>query len=206
MVKILSQAGQSLADMYDVEGSIAGIDELLTRELPIVHEMGATIFSERLRIQVWNINTGPLPQNTNFDLGILNPSQAGMGRILGVVVVCNIAAQVATASVSIDRPLAGGATINECPIWIWGGDSYPTRLELDTSIVQRDVLLCAPGQCFIPNFVSGNRQGPWPMLHVMFRGRMAGFGAGTETIWFKTMIGFFQTDGVSEYGTPVPSW
>ena len=45
MVKILSQAGISLADLYNVEGSIAGIEQLDTRELPIVHEMSGTIFS-----------------------------------------------------------------------------------------------------------------------------------------------------------------
>lgn len=206
MGKILSQAGRSLADQYDVEGSIVGIDQLLSNEIPLVHEMGATLFSERFRFQMFQARSNPTGQNSNIDLVIAEVGEKGVARILGVLVVCNIAAQMATASVSVYRPARAGVTFSAFPVWVWGGDSWPTRLDLDGSTVQRDVLLGAPGQNMTPSFVGGTKQGPNPMTDIVCRGRTSGFGAGTETVWFLIFVGFTQTDGVSNYGADIPSW
>lgn len=206
MVKILSQAGKSLADMYDLEGSIVGIDDLDTRNLPIVHDVSGTVFSERLRFSPFTAITGALPQNTNFDLAFGPIAGDSVARLTGVSVFCNIAAQVATCSVSIHRHAFGSVVQRDIPVWIWGGDSFATRVSLDGAPVQRDALLGAPGQVQLPQFVGGEKQGPNPTTDIWMRGRMAGFGAGTETVWFVLFIAFSQTDGISNYGARIPSW
>ena len=66
MPKILSQAGDSLADSYDVAGSIAGVDDLITQDVQLLHEMGGTIFSERLTSQVLTIASGSIAQNSEY--------------------------------------------------------------------------------------------------------------------------------------------
>ena len=66
MPKILAQAGISLADVYDVEGSIAGTDELLSEDVSLVHEMGGHMMSERCRSFVVTLATGDQIQNANF--------------------------------------------------------------------------------------------------------------------------------------------
>lgn len=208
MTEILSQAGFSLADMYDVVGSIAGIDELLSKEVSLVHDMQAQIFSERFRFQMFQVRSDPTGQNTNIDLNIdlIGGLGDSIGRILGVVVVCNLATQMATASVAAHRPALGPAIFRDFPFWIWGGDTFPTRLGLDGTIVQRDVLIGAPGQNMLPSFAGGTKQGPFPFTDIRCRGRTSGFGAGTETVWFLVYVGFTQTDGVSNYGARVPGW
>jgi len=69
MPKVLGQVGVSLADAYDIEGSIAGVDELVTRDVSLTHDMAATIFSERVSTAIRRSATAALAQNTLFDRG-----------------------------------------------------------------------------------------------------------------------------------------
>lgn len=207
MVKILSKAGQSLADMYQVAGSIVGVDELETRELGIMHELGATVFSERFTTTILKARSAPTAQNTNIDMSFDGQSGTSMARVLGVAVFCNIAAQMATFQVSVHREPGVGTNVDQdYPVWIWGGDSFPTRISLDGTLVQRDVLLGAPGQVHLPNFLEGSKQGTNPVLDLRMRGRTAGFGAGTETIWVLIYLAFTVSGGISDFGARIPSW
>ena len=127
MVKILSQSGNSLADMYDVVGSIAGIEQLQTRELPIVHEMGATLFSERFNAGIRRMTTVALAQNTNFDVVIANLGR-GIGRIFHVVCLANQQARALNVMVAL-RSTSDG---REIPIFIWDtNDDVETAIRID---------------------------------------------------------------------------
>ena len=113
MTKILGQAGTSLADVYDIEGSIAGVDQLLSEEVTLEHEMGGVIFSERLIGSIERLTTGALVQNTSWDLTLVTPP--GIFRVLGVYVQADVGARSTRAQVSIRDPTSA----RELPLFIW---------------------------------------------------------------------------------------
>lgn len=201
MGKILSQAGNSLADLYDVEGSIAGIDTLDTRELPIVHEMGHTVFSERLSGVMTNSSSGAVLQNATWDneladLGV-TPS-----RIVGVAVFTTLSARVSDVTVSVREP----STDREIPIFSWdlnegiivgriraGGVSGATEFLQNTTIGT------------LPSMLIGTDQ-PLPVDQIAFRGLTTGFGAGSVTVNLVLYRIFPQIIGISSRGLPIPGW
>ena len=204
MVKILSQSGRSLADIYNVRGSIAGIDQLETRELPIVHEMGATVFSERFRTSVREVSSGAIAQNTDWDV-ILATLPATVTRILGVIVATTAVASLVRASLMLRDPISGGGT--EIPFWVWdGANSIATRFMDSGTIVVQDLLLASPTLFQIPTFSGGVEQGAVPVRDLAFRGRAGGFGAGTVTTNAFIFVAFSFTPSVPSFGLPIPSW
>lgn len=204
MVKILSQAGISLADMYQVDGSIAGIESMETRELPIVHEVGATVFSERFRTTIREIDTGPIAQSTEFNLEI-NSLPASITRLLGVMAVADTSSRVLNAAVSVHDAVADPIA-QDFPIWVWSGNSVNLRLLVGGTVVQRGLLIPEPETVLIPTFVGGQDQGASPVKDLRFRGASTAFGAGTVTINFAVFLAFTFTSGVSAFGARVPSW
>ena len=203
MVKILSQGGRSLADMYDVEGSIAGIDSIETRELPLVHEMGATLFSERFRTTFRRVTTGALNQNATSNLAITNMPE-GISRILGVQVWADAAARIASCAVAVNDPIAGGG--QDFPIWVFDiGNSTLINVEDLGAVAARDLLTPVIG-LQIPTFLTTGTQGPLPMSEIDVRTTTTGFGAGTVTLFALIHFAFTYTGGVSAFGARVPSW
>jgi len=204
VVKILSQAGNSLADTYDVEGSIAGIDQLETRELPIVHEMGATVFSERLSGAIRRATSGAILQNTNFDI-ILTDLPATPSRVLGVTVVTDVAGRVSTAAILIRDAGAG----REMPIFVWdSGEQFMVcrMVENNAAVGTLELLVTSlnlPG--FPPSMIIGTDQ-PQEVDQIAFRGRSTGFGAGTVTITALIYLAFSEVGGISSRGLPIPGW
>ena len=206
MAKILSQSGVSLADIYDVEGSIAGIDTLDTRSLPIVHEIGASVWSERASGAIRRTSTGALAQNTTWDLQLDN-LPASINRILGVFVFTDNAARIQNAQVSVG---SGG---REQPLWFWdvNEQNIELRLQDDGGAVAVVFGLCSDrnmGAGTLPSMAFGSVQ-PQPIDDIIFRGDTAGFGAGAVTVTALIYIGFSEVGrafGVSSYGLPVPSW
>ena len=152
MAKILSQSGDSLADAYDIEGSIAGIDNLLSEEVNLVHEMGATIFSERLSSRILSISAGAISQSSSLDI---NFSVNEMSRLLGIQVLTSAAARLSIVQVSITSPPA--VDNSDMPIFVWdgGGDSFRTaRLLINGSFQTLELLL--PGNVpLLPNLLIG---------------------------------------------------
>ena len=204
MGKILSQAGNSLADVYDVEGSIAGIEHLETHDLPIVHEMGATVFSERFSTDIRRATSGALAQNTAWDVVVTNLATTPF-RILGVVVFALTANRANLASVAVRDPLDG----RELPIWLWDSNAdveVQARLSDDGGAVAT-VQMLRPGQILeaIPHLTSGADQ-PQPVNEIAFRGLTLGFGAGTVETIMLLHNGFSQVGGISSRGLPIPSW
>jgi len=201
--KILSQSGDSLADIYDVAGSIAGIDHLETHELPIVHEMGHTVFSERQGGRHTRLVSGALSEDDTFDITSTDMTN-GINRILGVMVFGDAAARIDHAMVAIRDPVTG----REFPIWIWATannvESAIRIIDNDGAIAEQFALI--GGALQVPSFSFGPDQ-PQSMPEFVFRGLAAGFGVGNVTL--KALI--YRTfasvaSGLSSRGVPVPGW
>jgi len=209
MVKVLSQSGDSLADLYDVVGSIAGIDQLITEELPIVHELGATIQSERFSLAMRNMSSGAILQSVDFDT-VINDLPAGVTRVLGVFVTTNTAGRTAHVTVS----LRDGDDDDELPIFSWSagqGDlEYVARLAVDGGAVA-NVLLLRPLQNMpnLPSFLtSAGQPTNQRVAEIAFRGTSTAFGAGTVTARAVVLIAHthFGSPHLSNRGILIPSW
>lgn len=201
MPKVLSQSGNSLADVYDVEGSIAGIEELLSKDVNLVHEMGSTIFSERLSARMIALSSGALAQSLEWDI---NFSFAEHTRILAVQVVTATVARVNQASVAL---LSGAAVDDmEVPIWAWDANegSVVARVLIGGAVATQAVLI-SPIVPQVPSMLTGN-DAPRPASTVSFRGGTTAFGAGT-VITQALIYGLFpQVAGLSSRGLPIPGW
>ena len=205
MAKILSKSGDSLADTYDVEGSIAGIDELLSEEINLTHEMGGVLFAERLVGRVFTLPALGKLQNTAFATGFtvaLTPA-----RILGLQVITDVAGRLANAQVSI----AGqGTTNNDMPVWFWdvAADAEgPIRIILGGVLATLSILRPITPS-LIPNLTICRAEGQPPQspLSLSLRGVTGGFGAGTVDITALVYVAFAQTGGLSSRGLPLPGW
>lgn len=203
MVKILSQAGASLADVYDVQGSVAGIDQLETRELPIVHEMGSTVFSERLSGNHRRQVTAALAQSTAFDVVLTDFGQGNVQRILGVSVLANFSSRIARAMVAIRDPIDE----RELPIFVWdtANDAESVIRIVDNGAAAVDMSVLIPNPLILPSMLLGDGQ-PDQMPDIAFRGVTSAFGAGTVVLTLLIYHVFAELGGVSSHGLPVPSW
>jgi len=204
MPKVLSQAGISLADTYDVEGSIAGIETLESRDVSLVHEMGATILSERLSGTIRRVSTAALAQNTAFD-SFFTDLPAGISRILGITVFSDVAARVGQLSVMARDPTSG----REQPLWVWQSTN-----DLEFNVRMSDNGAAAANHSFyrpihpiraLPSLIIGGGQ-PQRVSDVAFRGLTNAFGAGTVTVVLIMYIALMQVGGISSRGLPVPGW
>jgi len=201
VVKILSKSGDSLADVYDVQGSIAGIDNLESKEVQLVHEMGATIFSERLSSSMVAISSGAVDQSLEWDVSVgFNQNS----RVLGIAVVSSNEGRLTNATVSI----RSGVSIDnmEVPIWAWdaGGGVVAARVLVGGSLTNRNLLISEMVP-IVPNFLVGP-DSPRPADILQFRGGTTAFGAGAVTTQLLVYLAFPQTGGLSSRGLPIPSW
>jgi len=205
MTKILSKAGASLADMYDIEGSIAGIDQLETRELPIVHEMGATVLSERLTTRVFRIPTGAINQSTDFNVELTTLPETP-ARLLGVQVITDVATRVESAAVLGTDPRLS----QDFPLWAFDTTlAQAEAVTLEDAGVSADFFLLVPrtGLNIFPAFVGGREQQDPMVSSVTLTGRSTAFGAGTVSVIALMLLAFPRRDGsVSSKGVPIPSW
>lgn len=205
MVKILSRSGASLADVYDVEGSIAGIEQLETRELPIVHEMGATVLSERFTTRIFRIPTGAIAQDVSFrvELATLPETPA---RLLGIQVIADNLARILRLAVVVHDPTVG----QDMPVWI-----SDASVALAESVILEDagasatfdlaIPIFIPGM--FPTFVGGREQQDNMVSSLVLVGRSTGFGAGSVSATALCYLAFPRRDGsVSSKGLPIPSW
>jgi len=205
MVKVLSQAGISLADVYDVEGSIAGVEQLQADEIQVVHEMGATIFSERLSGAIRRATTGAILQSTAWDIILVDLPNVP-ARVLGVFVFTDASARVSNVSVHIRNPLSG----REIPIFAWDSNENTMAIRMDdndTGPAAREFLATNMNVANMPSMLIGDRQ-PQSVQNIAFRGLTLAFGAGNVTVTALIYIAFTQIGGmgVSSYGLPIPSW
>lgn len=203
MIKILSKSGDSLADMYDVKGSIAGIEQLNSREVSLVHEMGATLFSERFSGAIRRTSSGAIAQNLNWN-NVLLDLPAGPFRIFGVAVFIDTSAAITMASIAVQDPNG-----REVPIWSWDIlDDVETRVRFsnDGAAVAATIFLRPTRNMeSIPHLMAGTGQ-PQRVPNIAFRGQMAAFGGGTAECTALIHIGLSRVAGISSRGLPIPSW
>jgi len=202
VVKVLSQGGRSLADQYDVVGSVAGIEQLDSREVTLVHEMGATLFSERFRTTIRRIQSGSIAQSSAWSVSLTNLPTA-ITRLIGISVFADDGSRVSNAALFASNP-----TVNtEFPIWVWNGTSREMRHnDFGVGVATFDTLIGEPSLQFVPTFIGGEQQGSQPVKDLVFRGITTGFGAGTVDITALFFMAFNFTGGVSAFGAQVPSW
>lgn len=206
MVKVLAQAGNSLADIYDVEGSIAGIEHLETHDLPIVHEMGATVFSERISANIRRGTSGATAASTAFDVDI-PLGAAPVIRILALSVFTTVTARLDHVTASMHDVLNG----REIPIFAWdtndGGTESAVRVSLEGAAAAEAIMLVprVSAQVNMPNMIIGSGQ-PNGIPEIAFRGITTAFGAGTVTCTVLVQQCFPFLRGISSRGLPVPSW
>jgi len=195
----------SLADSYDIEGSIAGVEELLSQDVSLVHEMGNTIFSERLSGRMVNFETAAIGQSTAFVGGFVTDLEVPVMRILGVEVMVDTVDRVADMCVSISQ--GAGTVGNEMPIWVFaGGSNYRTvRFLVDGTLANQNVADPVPAFTKLPNILVGRPQ-PETTSIMNVRGTTTAFGAGDVTITVAVYLAFPQGQALSSRGLPVPSW
>jgi len=206
--KILSRSGVSLADVYDVEGSIAGIEELQSREVQLVHEMATTIFSERVGAQILRISTGDIAQNITWDLLIPGLTSVPM-RLLGVAVVADDGSRVTRVQASI-RNAALITAGREIPFFLWhsGTDtSVPFRwVDNGAGVANESYLRQVSPLPALPGLLFGDdarRQVP----AIVFRGNASGFGAGTVSVVLEVLVAWAESpENISSRGLPFPGW
>ena len=203
--KILSQSGISLADAYDIEGSIAGVEQLDSEEVKVVHEMGGTMFSERVAGLVRRSTTGAIAQNIAID-DVLNLPNT-LVRIYGIQVITDNAARLTRVSVSLRSSPAG--VVQEMPLWVWTTNESSRTVDLvDNSVGPSGVQLLLPetsSKQALPIMLIGTNQRQ-NVGQLAFRGLTSGFGAGTVVVTMIVYHAFAQLEGVSSYGIPAPSW
>jgi len=203
MSKIQSQAGKSLADIYDVKGSRIDIDELIANDVTLFHEMGQTIFSENFSLRLLRLSSGAINENTTFD--IIAETRPGPIRILNV--------QVLTPDDPADLDFAAvmirdNVNNREIPIWATEGTtSTVVRMTDEGAVGNRFVYEPVLSLLGSPTMLSGDSQ-PQPISQLAFRGASGGFGAGTVTYVALILIAFAGVagGGVAAVGLPIPSW
>jgi len=202
--KILGKAGVSLADVYDVQGSIAGIDTLDSEEVKTVHEMGTTIFSERYAGDIRRVTTGDIAQNTNASAFITN-LPAGPFRIQAISVfnpVLNSVARINNLGIYVRDPDNG----TEVLVWAWDG-TINRQFMSDEGAAAAVVEALPPLTSIysIPLTMIGVNQ-PETVRDIAIRISTLGFGAGTVEAVALIYLSFNQVAGLSSFGLPVPGW
>jgi len=204
VVKILSQSGITLADAYNVVGSIAGIDELLSNEVSLVHDLSGTLFSERYVTTFRRIISGDVLQSTNIDIIIAN-LPATPTRLLGLCVMADDASRVSVAAVSVRDPLASGG--QEIPIWVWDRtNATVARFDDQGTVGAHEIMHGIPELTSVPTMIGGSGQGPGMVDGIALHAQSSAFGAGTVEMTVLMYFGFAFQQGLSSKGLPFPSW
>lgn len=207
--KILSQAGTSLADVYDIEGSIAGLEELDVRDIKGVHDLGPQIHSERLLVFNLQIDGTAVLQSVNWGI-FLGSFPDSINRVLSATVIADTAARVDFCSILIED------TVNdrEHLIWAWdSADDVESRVRWNpgtgatTETVLRPSSNIAGG---LPTLIA-RTGGSSAMPNLVFRGRSLAFGAGTVQALALIQVarpdrGAPSAGDPSSHGLPIPSW
>jgi len=206
--KILGEAGKSLADIYDVEGSVVDIEELDARVIQAVHELGEVINSERMGVAIIRMSTGDLLQTITFDVVTPVLDMPGITRVLGVMVFAD-GDRVLTANVN----LTNGAAQNELALWWWDPATdlaLTGRVMVLGSIASRVLLRPSVNYANLPTLATGPGQRA-QMPAFSLRGITTTFGAGTVEITAHILIANADVKGTgigapSNIGLPMPSW
>lgn len=206
--KILAQAGSSLADVYDVEGSVVGLEELDVTDVKGVHDLGPTIHSERLTGFMPVLATGAIEDDTafNIDLASVVALPRSINRLMGVQVILGTTARIASCCIVMGEPTTG------LDIVIWAWDSA-VDAEIAVRTFGATVIYLRPAvwpQGMLPIILTqmGNAK---RMPNIVFRGLTNSFGAGTVVLTATLMMARPNNANPaagepSSHGLPIPSW
>jgi len=208
--KVLGNAGKTLADIYDVDGSIVDIEELDSASVKTVHEMGGTIFAERIEGHILTASTGDIAQTLGFKATISGLAKVPTMRLLGIFVTVDVTSRLLTCSVSIRGQAQAGGLAQEFPIWVWdpstdGSTETVVRHFLDDTVVNSIALRALPEFTFLPNMLIGFPQ-PVRANSIAVNGITATFGAGTVDITLMAYMIFPAAPALEGGGLPIPSW
>jgi len=204
MSRALGQGGISLADTYDVDGSIVQVDELDAEEgVHLSHEMSTTIWSERAGQVFTQISNGDVLQTVVWDVfSAIGPNV--IQRILNIQVISE-ADRIDHCGISLQDP----DSEREMPLFVWdsGTDpAVPFRWSRDGGAASQFLLL-QPAYNYSPEMMfrhGANKLTP----RLVFRGLSTTFGAGNvEAFALIHLARAEPTDRVnSSFGLPVPGW
>lgn len=204
MAKILGQSGISLDGIYDIEGSEVGVVELDAASVKTVHEMGATIFNERLVSSVARRNTGAIGQNVSWDIEFTDFPTTPV-RILSLAVVADTD-RVLTTQVSVRDPGEG----RELPIFVWDTaiDATQQIRWVDNGAALANFQYLRPSIVPTVPVMTLGTDYRLSVPNVIWRGEATAFGAGTVSVTLVMQIMFADGAGTSDrtYGLPFPSW
>jgi len=205
-VKILTSSGSSLADVYDVEGSIAGVGQLDSEEVKTVHEMGATIQSERYSqriIELASEDTASSSWDVSFGLG------RNVTRILWWQILGTFAAQTEDLQLSLTTASPAGVLLDDMPLLSWvlaAGDDATKAIDvLDSGVAVTQFLFVTRDQIGHPVLAAGGNQVGPAMNQLTFRGNTSAFGGGTAIHRALICVGSAEPN-VRSRGLPLPSW
>jgi len=206
--RIGNQSGISLADQYDVPGSIAGLHRLDTEEVKTVHDMSATLFAERASGRIFRIATGALTQSVDFE--VVGSAMGGtQSRIYGIQVQIDIAIGDVLDIARCAVVARSSETNREIPIWMWNNvDGATIRMDDGTGTLANEVFLVPNPLFTMPPFMLFGPSQPLFVDQIAMRGSTAAFGAGDVTITalVYSAIATDQVSGSESFGVPVPSW
>jgi len=204
MSKILSQAGFSLADVYDVRGSKVLIDELREREgVGLVHEMGSTIFSERYQQTVSRNASGDQTQSVQFSSAFSSLPRTP-ARILSISVFTDAVARLTNVSVALS---ISSGNVREIPLFVWDGSNSNVvfMIENGAAAAAFDNLVPEPGLSTMPSLFPGTDQEN-SIDGIIVRGLSNAFGAGNVEVITLINFGTARRKTPSSRGLPIPSW
>lgn len=192
----------SLADVYDIEGSIAGVEQLQSRDVNLVHEMGSTLFSERLSERIFRTVSGDIAQSTAFGFGITGlPNIAA--RVLALMVIVDVTSRITNCVVNLSTT---SGPLSEIPVWAWDTTNESTLRFFENGTVANHICLNSDAQYDrLPTIMTGSDQ-PVSIGGLGCRGTTSAFGAGTVALTLNALIAFSEIRGISSRGLPIPSW
>jgi len=205
VAKVQSRVGRSLADLYDVEGSIVGIEDLLSGDVNVVHDMAWTAAAEQRTSAIRRAATS-FAQSTDVTVEI-----AGLPLdnfvLQGLAVITDDESRLVNATV-VARNIA---RTQDYPLWVWDErntpDDAPVRLEDNNVTANFDFLIPVPGAVSPPMAMHGrNQPDRGGILELRLLARSTAFGAGTVSVTLLAMISLVNPGGLnnSAYGLPVP--
>jgi len=203
LARILGTTGTSLADVYEVDGSIVDIDNLLSRDVNLVHDLGATMWAERVSQRLVQFTVAGVLQSADFGEVIFALPNTP-ARILAMTVFVDTASRLVRCAVSLRNNTLSASV--EQPIWAWDeATEFTIRMAIGAGGVDLLTLLSKQEVDRIPLTRLGE-DSPESMESLVVRGTTTGFGAGTLDITVNTLIEFAGLSGVSSHGVPLPGW
>lgn len=205
MAKVLARTGVSLADVYNILGSIVGVDQLNVEEIQGVHEMGGTIFSERLTGVIGQIRAFEIAQSTDFAVAL--PILSGLLRVLGIVVVADAAARVTNVQVSFSDTIGGNE--QDFPAFAWATAIDAERailMQIDGAVAATAIQFVPLGVPQVPSLIVGTEHRANNVPTILMRGQTAAFGAGDVTINAFIYLASAADQALSSFGVPIPGW